>query len=220
MPSIAIDRAQASEIESLLSLYVELFQDREPLTKCIGWSRERMMSIARTMYAGADGNALSQGLGWIARDQARANQDIGFILCDDPAAAPTAALPDDLTAQEMRMVSAVTAWLEAIRSPVQDKLGLAAGTGLHVSAVGVAPGYEGAGIATRLLQTAMADAAARGYRFAFAECTSSPSRRCHEKAGFTSVHRVSGEKLLVAEDGALANSGWDVHLMWKDLANE
>jgi len=179
-----------------------------------------MISVARTMHAGSNMNVLAQGLCWIARDRAAANRSVGFIACDDPAAAGGQEMPDGLTDREIEMVSAVAALLEEIRRPVKDRLALGAGTCLHVTAVGVAWEYEGAGIAARLLQTALREAKARGFLHAFAECTSPASRKCHEKAGFKSLHGISGNTFLV--DGGYPFKGChlDIHLMWKRLGEE
>ncbi len=215
--SISIDRVNALETDALMSLYVDLFYDREPLTKSIGFSRERMITVAQTMYARSDTHVLAQGLSWIARDRAEENKDVGFIVCDDPAAGGAQQLPDDLADYELKKVSAVGALLEQIRGPVMETLALGEGICLHVAAVGVAPEYEGAGIATRLLQTALAEAKARGFRYALAECTSPASRQCHERTGFGSLHRISGNSSVVNGVDPLMPPELEIHLMWKVL---
>ena len=96
-PSISIDRVHDHEIDALLNLYVDLFHDREPLTKCIDLSRERMISIARAIYAGSHFNLVSQGLCWVARARAEANRGVGFVVCDDLDAAGAQQLPENLT---------------------------------------------------------------------------------------------------------------------------
>ncbi|WP_439849137.1 GNAT family N-acetyltransferase [Thioalkalicoccus limnaeus] len=105
--------------------------------------------------------------------------------------------------------------LEEIRRPVKDRLASDPGTCLHVSAVGVAPGYEGAGLATRLLQTALADAEAHGFLHAFAECTSPASRTLHQKCGFAHVQSVPVHRFSVDGRRPFMECPLDVHLMWR-----
>ena len=62
---ICIESVRPDDIEALLELYVDLFYDREPLTKCMALGKERMVSIARGMYLGSADNPISQGLCWV-----------------------------------------------------------------------------------------------------------------------------------------------------------
>jgi GNAT superfamily N-acetyltransferase len=212
--AIPIDRVHIHEIDALLILYVDLFHDREPLTKCIGFGKERMISIVRTMHADSNDNVLSRGLCWIARDRAEANRDVGFIVCDDPAIAGAQRMPDNLADDEAEKVSVVASLLEEVRDPVKDRLALEPGTCLHVSAVGVAPEYEGTGIAKRFLQTALSDARTRGFLYAFAECTSPASRMLHENFGFNSLRSVSVSDFVADRKFSFTNCDIDIHLMW------
>ncbi len=215
--AIDIDRVRPEETEALLSLYVDLFHDREPLTKCLGLSRERMLSIARSVHAGADSNPVSRGFRWVARDRAAAGRTVGFIVCDDPAAEGSQPAPELFTDLERKKMSDVLALLEAVRNPGKDRIGAQAGRCLHIAAIGVAPGYEGAGIATRLLQAALADAAARGFAHAFSECTSLASQKLHEKSGFQTIHCVDVKEFAV--DGTFPFAAFDlvISLLWRDL---
>ena len=214
---ICIESVRPDEIEALLELYIDLFFDREPLTKCMGLSKERMASIARSMYLGSDVNPISQGLCWVARDGNAGNQAVGFIVCDDPFAEGHAAVPDDLTDEELVHVSALQAFLEEVRGPLQEQGALQAGTFLHIAAIGVAPGYEGAGIATRLLQTALEGGETLGFLYAFAECTSVASKKCHEKNGFTTLHAVAGDSFVWNGTEPFAKRELEVFLVGKDL---
>jgi GNAT superfamily N-acetyltransferase len=217
--SISIDRVHAHEIDVLLNLYVDLFHNREPFTKCVGFSRERMISIARTMYAGSYSNVRSQGLCWIARDHAEARRGVGFIVCDDPAAAGAQRLPENLDSQEAEIVSAVVALLDEIRSPIKQTLGVGNGVNLHIAAVGVAPGYEGKGIARRLLQSALSAAYNLGFQFAFSECTSVASRMLHEKCGFEHLNSATVSAFVLNGRRPFAGCDCHIHLMRKILNN-
>lgn len=215
--TICIDRVHPDETEVLLRLYVDLFHGREPLTKCLGLSRERMISVARSMHTGANANPISRGSCWMARDRAAGMREIGFIVCDDPAAEGHQQVPENLADHEREEISALLALMEDIRKPEKDRIGSEPGKCLHISAIGVAPGYEGFGIATSLLQTALADATARGFAHAFSECTSIPSRKCHEKAGFRELHCVAVNEFVINGMHPFASGYFDVCLLWKDL---
>ncbi|WP_200388622.1 GNAT family N-acetyltransferase [Thiocapsa imhoffii] len=215
--SMVIDRVRPEEIDRLLTLYVGLFHNREPLTKCIGLSQERMMSIARTHYGVMEANALEHDFCWLARDQENSKSYVGFIVCQDVAKPDSQHIPDHQTTQELDLFTDLGSLLADIRSPVREQLEVELGTCLHVAAIGVAADCEGAGIASCLLRTALYDAQARGFSYAFAECTSSASRRLHEKAGFSCLHSVSVKRLALRRTSSLTDCNLDIHLMWANL---
>ncbi len=215
--SISIDQARAEEFDAMLNLYVDLFFDREPLTKCLGLSRERIVSIAVAKYARSNNNVLSQGLCWIARDRAEADRGVGFVVCDDPVATGAPRMPEDLTEREAEMISAVGALLEEVRGPVKDRIGAGAGKCLHIAGIGIAPGYEGRGIAGRLLRIALQAAGARGFRNVLSESTSRASRRLHEKFGFECLNSVSACSLVVKGRHPFPDRDLELYLMWKGL---
>ncbi len=218
--AIRIDRVQPTQMGRLMNLYIDLFHDREPLTRSVGLTRERMMEFAQAMYAAEEIGARSQQYCWLARAGAMQNSAVGFIFCDDPAAAGNEpALPGNLTDQEREQVSLMLSLLKAVRRPKQDQITAKAGKCLHIAAVGVSPEYEGHGIATRLLQAALADAAAQGFTHAFAECTSSASRRCHEKSGFRCLHTVDLSEFSARGVRRVPDNELELHLLWKDLAD-
>jgi GNAT superfamily N-acetyltransferase len=215
--AIDIARVPPDDTEALLRLYIDLFHDREPLTKWCGLSKERMLEVARSIYLRGDSNPLAQGLCWIARDRSASSQAVGFIVCDDSAAEGHQQVPENVTPAEREKISVMLALLDDVREPVKDRIGSEPGQCLHIAALAVTPGYEGTGIATRLLQTAIADAAARGFVHAFAECTSVASRKCHEKAGFQHLHSVT-TGAFGAGDGRrpFSNIHTDIFLLWKE----
>ncbi len=214
---ISIDRVHSDETEALLSLYIDLFYDREPLTKCFGLGRERMIEFARSMYLSFPNNPLARSLCWMARDRFSGNKAVGFIVCDDMAAEGNPPVPDDLTDDEREKISVLQALMEAVRKPGQDRIKSQAGICLHIAAIGVAHGYEGAGIATGLLQTALTGATARGFAHAFSECTSIASRKCHEKSGFQTLHCIDVNDFAVNGAFPFAGSNLVISLLWKDL---
>ncbi|MCC5847800.1 MAG: GNAT family N-acetyltransferase [Verrucomicrobia bacterium] len=213
-PHLEIAPVTGSAQSELLDLYVSLFHDREPLTKLIGLGRERMRSLAESMHGR---KPQSENLCWMARDAALENRPVAFVVCDDPTLPGAETLPDNLTDAEQETVAVVGGFLSEIRRPLPDLVAWEPGVCMHVAALGVAPGYEGQGLATRLLQTALGQARLRGFRHVFAECTGPASRMCHEKCGFACVHSVSADTF--AYQGVFPFSGNDlvVDLMLRKL---
>ncbi len=212
--SIKIERVSEHQIEEVLNLYADLFHDREPLTKRLGFGRERMIAIARAMHGPEE---LSRTLCWIAKDCADADRGVGFIVCDDSAAGAPQGIPEGLTESETEMVSALAALLEELYAPLKERTGSEKGVSLHIAAIGVAPLYEGMGIAGRLLQAALEEAEARGFRCAAAECTSPASRALHEKCGFTTLRTLSVADFELDGKRPFADCDFDIHLVRKGL---
>ncbi len=154
---------------------------------------------------------------WIAKDRNAANQMVGFILCDDPAMAAQHQPQEDQADPEASIFSAVVALLEELRRPVQPLLEREAGSIFHIAAVGVAPGYEGNGIARSLLQVALTSADAQGFQDALSECTSKASRRLHEVCGFEQIHCVNLSAFEQHGQHPFAGCDQDVFLMRKRL---
>lgn len=99
--NIAIDQFHPHETEALVRLYVDLFHDREPFTKCLGLGRDRMDWLARSIYAGANKRPLSKGFCRVARDRYAADKEVGFIVCDDLAAEENHPIPEDISETDM-----------------------------------------------------------------------------------------------------------------------
>ncbi|MCP1662470.1 MAG: GNAT family N-acetyltransferase [Methanocalculus sp. MSAO_Arc1] len=213
---IAIDRFLVHDFDSFVPFYIDIFYDREPLGQCIGLSREQMDFITRTLY-GRGSNFLSQRLSWIARDCSQENRPVGIIACDDPVATGELQMSEDLNSQDLERISVAMALLEEISRPMQEIFAQGEGVCMHVAAVGVAPEYQGAGIATRLLQTALSEAKKRGFRVAVAECTSPGSRMLFEKAGFARIHALSVSEFEIQGRRPLPDCNLEIHLMQKIL---
>lgn len=154
----------------------------------------------------------------MARDRTQLNRGVGFIVCNELTAEDSLRMPDNLTARELGKLSALMSLLEEVRSPVKDRVTLEAGKCMYVSAIGVAPGYEGKGIAKRLLQTALSEAEARGYLYAFSECTSPASQKLHQKAGFECLKSVSVSTFAINGKYPFKGCNVVVHLMWKKFS--
>lgn len=189
--SIVLSKVTDKEFDILMDLYIELFYKREPLTTYIGFSREKMKQIAETLYGSDYETASDKTLSYIARDSGDSDRPAGFIFCDDPVSSPEQSPPDNMSPEESEKITLMMGILGKLREPLKEKFALGSGKLLHISAVGVAPGYEGKGIATRLINAALEEAQKRNFLYAFSECTSIGSRKCHEKSGFRLIHSVS-----------------------------
>ncbi len=213
----AIVPASPDDIGTLLRVYIDSFYEREPLTSCLGLSKERMAAIASAMYGGESGQDFARQLSFLAQDPDADANTVGFVLCDDPADPNANRLPPNLTEQELLFFPSVAALLETVRAPINTRIGKRPGEYLHIAALGVMPGCEGKGLATSLLQAALQEARRRGFRHAFAECTSAASRACHEKCGFSTINHVSGDDFTHADTRPFAGRRLDIHLMERDL---
>ncbi len=213
---IVIDRFSGIDFDPFVPFYIDIFYDHEPLAECVGLSREHMDFITRTLYCG-EKNLLSQALCWIARDSSRESCPVGIIACDDPVATGELEMPLGMDGEDMEKISVITGLLEEVSRPMQEFFGQGEGVCLHVAAIGVLHEYKGLGIATQLLQAALQEAKARGFKYAFSECTSPASRKLHEKAGFHSINSISVSNYTINGRRPLPHCELDVHLMQKVL---
>ena len=213
--SILISPVEEQEKDDLLKMYLSVFHDREPLTKWIGLSLDRNREIARSHFSRPGLSPLREGLCWFAR---AGSLPVGFLVMDHPDAGEAQELPDDLTPQEQARVADAVALLEAVRRPLRD-LPVSAGERqvLHVAAVGVVPGYEGRGIARKLLETGLREGVRRGCTCAVSECTGPASRKLHAACGFRLLQSFPVRGLAVGNRRLDAAEDLEIHLMWKDL---
>ncbi len=182
--------AQVRDSRGILRLYAEIFSRREPLTRSLRFSQERIVAIAEAMYLNRNNDSLRQGL-WLKATLSRnAEKPVGFIVTGDITAENPDQPPEGMTDEEMAKAPAVMALLEEVRRPLNEQYSFGGGQCLHIAALGVDSGREGLGIGGRLLEAALARAKEIGYGYAVSECTGPGSRRCHEKCGFHRLHSV------------------------------
>ncbi|GEM_PF-1553510 len=214
---IAIEPVCSGETELLLGLYADLFFDREPLTRYFGINKERMIAIARQMHAERENNPVEKGLCWVAKDGSQAGRMAGFIACDDIAADVMPTLPGGLIDEDQKKMNAMMRLLGEIRGPCMDRIAAKGERCLHIVALGVAPGYEGRGIGTRLLKQAITQAARLGFTAAYAECSGPASLKCHEKVGFTNIHSACLNEIQIDGARPYADSDIQVSIAWRKL---
>ncbi len=214
---ISVTPARQTEIDEVLRLYAWAFHGREPLMNYLGFSEERMVSIARALYANRTNDLLEEGLWLIARDMGTAGAPAGFIISSDLLTDKPTELPEGMTTEEKAKVPPILALMEKLRRPVNERFSLKKGECLHIAALGIVPGYEGLGIATQLLETVLARARGFGYLYAASECTGPASRRCHEKCGFRSLVAVAYAGFLFERERPFGDVPGECHMMWREL---
>ncbi len=208
--------AAPQDADAILRLYARIFHQREPLLSSQSFGEDRTFAFARELLGTGYGRrSLEAGLWMKAVDEDARNALVGFVVCGDPLEQTPSGLPEGLSASEAEKALAALALLEQLREPLEERLG--GGRWLHISGVGVAPGYEGRGIATRMLRMALERAGELGYTHAAAECTGPASRRCHEKCGFRSLHSVRYAEFRHMGRRPFADLEGECHLMVKDL---
>ncbi len=217
LENIAIAPARPEEAETILELFVDIFHNREPLTAAVGFSRRRMLDLGRSVHLGRGRPALENGLWWMARDASGGGAPAGFAVCNDLLAEIHQEIPPGTTADETERIAAFAALQQELHRPLTERFDFAPGECLHISALGVSPGYQGRGLATRLLAAAVERARDLGFRYATAECTSPASRRCHEKCGFASMHRVWPCEFNFQCKRPFADIKDDCNLMFREL---
>ena len=210
--SICLEIVHRHDVGMLMNMYFDIFYDREPLTQCIGLTKEQMMSIANHQYYS---DIIMQGFCWVARDRAQKNKEIGFIVCQDLSGSSVYEIPEDLSNEAQNAVYAAAGLLEEVRQPIYKSLESGQGVSLHIAAIGVAAEYEGQGVAKSLLEGALVSAYQRGFQYAFSECTSTASRVLHEKFGFECLKEVLVNQFVIDGKHPFYECELDVYLMQK-----
>ncbi len=216
-PLLRIARVPPEKAGALLDLYVDIFHDREPLTRHLGSSRARMRGLARSLYLDPEMPSYGRRQWWEARDRDAAGPRIGLLVGEDLVADAMTDPPPGMTPEERKAFPSMMALFEAIRQPLADRT-LREGECFRVAAVGVVAGHEGRGVAARLLEAALERARDMGFRHAMAECTGPASRRCHERCGFRSLLAVEYASFEYEGQRPFADLPGICHLMWADLA--
>ncbi len=210
--------AQSRDSHAILRLYAEIFSLHEPLTRNLGFSRERIVAIAEAMYLNRTNDSLRQGLWLKAIRESAEEKPVGFIVTGDITAENPDRPPEGMTDEEMAKVPALMALLEEVRRPLDERYSFGRGQCLHIAALGVVPGCEGLGIGRRLLQAALARAEAIGYRYAVSECTGPGSRRCHEMCRFQRLHSVEYAGFEFRGTRPFAAIPGECHLMIREIS--
>ena len=214
---VVISPVNADETEDILNLYARIFSEREPLMRGLGFSADRIAEIARVLYMNRNNDSLNKGLWFKATGENDSNAPAGFVVCSDLTAESPTEPPRGMTPEEMAKVPSIMALLEAIRRPLDERYSLEPGDCLHISALGVAPGWEGMGVATKLLAAALERGSELGFKYAASETTSPPSRRCHEKCGFRSLGSLVFEEFEFEGERPFKHIEGECHLMVREL---
>lgn len=217
-PRYVISAVEPEDIGDVLRLYAGIFCQSEPLTRWLGFPEERIIAIARLMYLRPGDRPQQRELWLKASIEEDATGPVGFLIASDIREQDPAEPPEGLTAQELTKVPPLEGFLKELRRPMEEQYSPAKGECLHISAIGVASGYEGLGIATRLLGETLEEARPRGYRLAASECTGPASLQCHRKCGFKSIHSVEYKTFEFEGVRPFANIDGVCHLVVKELS--
>ncbi len=211
-----ITPARENDFGMILRLYADIFSRDEPLTCHMGFSKERIKAVAETMYPAKNNDSLRRGL-WLKATLGRnIVNPVGFIVTNDISSESTNEPPEGLTEEEIAKAAPVMAFLEEVRRPLNAKYTFKKGQCLHITALGVKTGYEGMGIAGRLLERALERAKDVGYGYAASECTGPASKRCHEKRGFQTLHSVKYADFTIHGNRPFENLHGECHLLLKE----
>jgi len=214
---IVIAPAREKDFGTILRLYAEIFSRSEPLTRHMGFSEERIKAVAETMYPSINNDALRRGLWLKATLDRDVSNPIGFIVTNDISAENPNEPPEGLSEEEIAKAAPVMAFLQEVRQPLDAKYSFEKGQCLHITALGVEAGFEGLGIAGRLLESVLKRSKDFGYRYSASECTGSASKRCHEKRGFRSLHSVKYAGFEFQGTRPFDYIPGECHLMFKEF---
>ena len=208
--SIRYSICRPDEVSEMVYLLAETFARRDPPAVAVGLTSRDMETILSMLSARAD----RDGLSVVARD-GDSGVMAGASLNDD--AARPAEL--DLAALSPRFGPILDLFRE-----LDDVIGHAEpielGPTVHVSMLGVSDAFAGQGIAQRLVEAALANAAVLGYRSAVTEATNLVSQHIFEKLGFITRAQASYAGYRrdgVATFGSIANHGGIKSMIRREL---
>jgi ribosomal protein S18 acetylase RimI-like enzyme len=179
--SVRYSICRPDEVSEMLDLLAEAFARRDPPAVAVGLTSRDMATILSMMSARAG----ADGLSVVARDD-DSGVMAGALLNDD--AARSAELDPATLSPRFGPILDLFRELDDV---VEDAGTIEPGTTLHVSMLGVSDRFAGQGIAQRLVETALANAAVLGYRSAVTEATNLVSQHIFEKLGFTARAQAS-----------------------------
>ncbi len=193
-------RFTAADTDEMSRLLGAVFAQRDPPAVAVGLTALEFETFVRLFCTQAE----ADGLTVVARSAATGEM-IGALLAEDSASVP----PDSLDRVSDKF------------NPIFDILGqldteyragrvTQPGESLHLFLLGVALGFEGQGVAQRLVAECLANGVDRGYRLAVTEATNPTSQHVFRKQGFAErvhrsygVHRFNGQAVF----GSIADQG-------------
>jgi len=168
-------------IEEMAVLVSGEYVTDEPMYMVLGIQPAEYTPLARIFLPWC----AHEGLSFIARHRAT-GRGAGFVLATDLVHEPYGSLREQYRATEgfWEKIMHERAFLDELEEPYLERERPGKGKILHVTALGVRKEYQGRGLATRLISTAVQHGEKKGFRKALADCTGPASLRAHEKCGF------------------------------------
>lgn len=176
--------ADAGEMSRLLG---DVFAHRDPPAVAVGLTAPEFEAFVRLYSRKAD----TEGLTVVARSAATGEM-IGALLAEDSASAA----PDGFEglSRKFNPIFDILGQLDAEYSSGRPRQ---PGESLHLFLLGVARGFEGRGVAQRLVSECLVDGGRKGYRVAVTEATNRTSQHLFRKQGFVErVRRSYGDHLF------------------------
>lgn len=171
---------QEEDAEAMARLLAKVFSELEPMGRAVGIPCEQVERLVKTFVP----KALTEQLTILARD-ASSSRLVGAMLADDLGTDGPTGL--DEAAPQFAPIGSLLGVLDEQYRAVTT---VAKGTHAHMFMVGVEASSQLRGIATRLVETCMANAAADGYKTAVTEATGSVSQHVFRKLGFVDRFQV------------------------------
>lgn len=192
-----------SEADQMARLLGEVFSRRDPPAVAVGVTPAEFEDLVRLFCP----RAIAQGLTVVAR-LASSGELIGAFLCEDAASEVPAGI--DRISPKFDPIFDILGQLD---QEYRAGLTIREGEALHLFLVGVAERFAGRGVAQRLVEGCLEQAARRGYRLAITEATNKISQHIFRKQGFAErvrrsyvEHRHGGRAVFasIAEHGGPA----------------
>jgi ribosomal protein S18 acetylase RimI-like enzyme len=190
----------APDTDDMSRLLGEVFAQRDPPAVAVGLTALEFETFVRLFCPKAE----AEGLTVVARS-AMTGKMMGALLAEDSASVP----PDGLD-QLSGKFNPIFDILGQLDTEYRDGRAIQPGESLHLFLLGVAHGFEGNGVAQRLVAECLANGVRKGYRLAVTEATNKTSQHVFRKHGFAerlhrsySDHRFEGQAFF----GSIADQG-------------
>ncbi len=172
---------EARDVPAVAKLLSEVFNRSEPLALAAGQSLRDTHRLASVFGAKGARERLA-----VAAFDADDDSLVGAAIAHD-FGTPVPAPLDDLGAESLPII----ALIDTLEASYRRTRAIEHGAYAHVFMIGVAAQMSGRGVAGQLVESVLANARKRGYRFALTEATSVGSQRVFRRAGFRELDAAS-----------------------------
>ena len=171
--------ATPGDVDQAMEVSLDVFLHEEPITRSLGFDRAEVEPLARRMAE----HSFKTGVSLFARNDTD-GRIVGFIFCDDLADSAAERVLTEAPAGFHDRYAPAHVMLEQLRQPLFASTPPQAGEACHIGLLGTLPDWRRSGVGGSLVEAAVTQAAAKGFKLIFAECSSPASVRCHARCGF------------------------------------